>query len=132
MKKLTLSLAVAAAATMFATAAIAKDVCVSNDGGIVMKFVKVKSLKKQGQSTPLHGISQDGCVLTGTAYMGQAGVAFFDVVASCMPDGGNVLRYSWTGDATFAGNGFGDLDHSGSGEVPRIASVFDCATFVDP
>jgi hypothetical protein len=134
-----LGLVAFALAVLSPSAALAKQVCVRDEGGYYWIFPKVKKLK------PLQVVALQGVYLrmsapvTGTAYMDGTGVVRIGVLAHTMapfdpaaPTAGNIAMVNILGDSTFSGTGFYDSDGNYVGDAVATWTSVDCSEALNP
>ncbi len=132
-----LCVVVAALTFLMPSAALAKDVCVSLFGGNgTLVFHKVKSLKKAGKTTPLHGVYfQFGAKASasGSATMGADGQVVFGVFVHAMVPGiANNITFSVIGAPDFTGTGEYDSDGDFLSDGDITWTPIDCKTVTIP
>lgn len=124
---------------MASAPAYAKDVCVHDDFGVLYVFKKVKSLKKPGAMSPLHGATRFGnavYTVSGTAYHRADGVVRFGVfVHSASPVASMTPRtYTMTleGDASYTASGAANYDGDNENESLITWTPVDCKSVTLP
>jgi hypothetical protein len=128
-----------AVAVLSPSAALAKDICVRDEGGYFWRFPKVKKLKPL-QVVALHGVYlRMSAPVTGTAYVDGTGAVRIGVLAHTMapfdpggPSAGNIAMVNILGDAAFNGTGFYDSDGNYVADAAAAWTSVDCSEALNP
>ena len=128
-------IAALALALLAPSAAMAKKVCVKDEGGYYWIFPTVKALKP-GKAVALSGVYlRLSAPVAGTAYMDFTGTVRIGVLVHSMAPFdafGNNATVTIEGDSAFNGTGFYDSDGNYVADAPAAWTSVDCAEALNP